>query len=352
MYDTLAALTSASGTVVVGNVTSEQTVGVNVSAVFGSAAVGLVPVTNYYIDVTTVISGEWSLEPGDGQLVAQVGGTVGANTMNVTGYPTLSVGQSYVFFLTYQSPTSGLYGSAATTTGAGQGLFYIQGGNVYSLNNLYPQADSWLPVTADGVPLNQFVSEVQAATTNSSTVASTEPCSAPGVYCGTFQITSGSLTVNGSSSVLQLTLLETGSESMTSATVYINGTVVGAHPTPASEPPGNIAISLVPKQQKVLTLTIPSSTIPILAGRTYTVLVYAWEEQFGRAADSSQETVNIAATQLTTSTSASTTTTSAGSTLALSPTILSGIALMSVVLVVALALGSNRRSVYHSTTCG
>ena len=56
----------------------------------------------------------------------------------------------------------------SVTTGGPQGLFRVQGGNVYSLDNTYPQADSWLPVKADGIPLAQFEAEVEAATTTTS----------------------------------------------------------------------------------------------------------------------------------------------------------------------------------------
>jgi hypothetical protein len=171
-YDTLGALASASITVVVANVTSEDTVGVNDSALFGGN-VGLVPVTDYNVTVSTVISGGgYGLEPGYWLVVPQVGGTLGHTSMNVTGYPTLSVGRSYVFFLTTQAPIEIVYGGSLTTTGAAQGLFYIQGGDVYSLNNMYPQTDSWLPVKAAGVPLDQFISEVQSAASSTTTATS------------------------------------------------------------------------------------------------------------------------------------------------------------------------------------
>jgi hypothetical protein len=99
--------------------------------------------------------------------------------MNLTGYPTLSVGTSYVFFLTQKSPIQDIYSNFTPTTGAAQGLFYIQDGNVYSLDNMYPQADAWLPVKANGVPLSEFVAEVQAAavsttSTSQSAISSTQ----------------------------------------------------------------------------------------------------------------------------------------------------------------------------------
>jgi hypothetical protein len=42
-----------------------------------------------------------------------------------------------------------------------QGMFYVQAGKSYSFDNVYPQADSWLPIKADGVPLAQFVSDIE-----------------------------------------------------------------------------------------------------------------------------------------------------------------------------------------------
>jgi hypothetical protein len=113
--------------------------------------------------------------------MAWVGGTANGTTMNGVGYPTLNVGSLYVFFFGPYSfnpnassysigpPPFGNYwlqfdgGLAAATTGGAQGLFYVRDGDVYSLNNLYPTDDAWLPVQVNGVPLSQFISEVQSA---------------------------------------------------------------------------------------------------------------------------------------------------------------------------------------------
>jgi len=181
-YQTLGALKAASVAIVVAQVTSARTVGYNVSsdlAQFSNppADLGLVPVTGYNITVTTVASGGANLL-GTSFLVAEIGGTANGTTMSISGYPALSVGQSYVFFISiatcapagtseipdiyhavYPPPTY----FTSTTTGGPQGLFTLQGGNVYSLDITYPQADAWLPVKADGIPLAQFVAEVQAA---------------------------------------------------------------------------------------------------------------------------------------------------------------------------------------------
>jgi len=113
---------------------------------------------------------------------------------------------------------------------------------------------------------------------------STLPCSSPGVTCGGVNITSGSLTVNGSYSFLQVTVAETGNAYIGSATVYVNGTVIGVPPASEYEPPGNVPLDIQHGQQAVLVLTIPNSTIPVQAGMTYSVVVYAWEGSPGQRA--------------------------------------------------------------------
>lgn len=180
-YESLADLKATSDFIVVGQVTSTRTVGVNVSGMLSQfytvpENIGLIPVTGYNITVTSSLAG--GFPTGDSLLVSQIGGSVGPTATSVSGYPTLSVGQSYVFFLasggcvqggTDELPT--LYDSVYPepayftyiTVGGPQGLFTVTGGNVYSLDNTYQQADAWLPVKADGVPLIQFASEVQDA---------------------------------------------------------------------------------------------------------------------------------------------------------------------------------------------
>lgn len=176
-YSTMQDLASASAAIIVGNVTSERTIGVNESSlVDGEVRLAPVPVTDYNVTITTVLfdSGNnfgFDISAGYWTIVPQVGGTIGHTTMNVTGYPSLSVGDSYVFFLAHQTSIEGNLYNGLTTTGGAQGLFYIQGGNVYSLDNIYPQADSWLPVKADGVPLSEFITQVQSATTTTSSSA-------------------------------------------------------------------------------------------------------------------------------------------------------------------------------------
>ena len=140
---------------------------------------------------------------------------------------------------------------------------------------------------------------------NTSGISSTAPpCGSPGVYCGGFNITSASLSVNGSEGVLQVTIRETGNMYIGSATVYVNGIVIG--PGPASnylppgnlqhEPPGNLLLNVQPGEQAVLVLTIPNSTISIRSGMTYSVLVYDWEGPPGqRASAGGQASINVKA---------------------------------------------------------
>jgi hypothetical protein len=181
-YNTLSELKSASGTIVVAEITSTRTLGVNISY-FPSpvypAPRSPIPVTAYNITITTVLFGGPDLKPGVDLTVAQIGGAANGTTMSIVGYPTLSVGLSYIFFLSPSSDVLGAVSELATlydavspsftliTTAGPQGLFYVQGGMVYSLDNMYPQDDAWLPVKADGVPLAQFILEVQNASTTS-----------------------------------------------------------------------------------------------------------------------------------------------------------------------------------------
>ncbi len=151
-------------------------------------------------------------------------------------------------------------------------------------------------------------------------VTSTSPCGSQGVYCGDFQIVSGNLTASGSSSVLDVTLKETGNMWIGSATVYVNGTAIGTPPASQYEPPGNIALNVQPGQQTTLVLTIPSLTISVQVGKSYSVLVYAWEGPPGERANAgSPDTMTITATSSatrsqTTSTCLATTTTASNNT--------------------------------------
>jgi hypothetical protein len=187
-YRTLGALEADSGAVLVGTVTSLSTV-----------AVKGVPVTVYNMTISSTIVGPTQLSPGTNLTVAQVGGTAGGKTITLEGYPPLSIGSTDVFFLGYGSRIVGggspgqtatviadpmspyisgvADGLALVTTGGPQGLFSVQEGKVYSLDNLYPQNDAWLQVKASGVPLAQFIQEIQSAvgTTTTTTSVSSSP---------------------------------------------------------------------------------------------------------------------------------------------------------------------------------
>ena len=171
-YQTLTTLIGASTAVVVANVTSSQTSSVNG-----------VPVTEYHVAVVSDIIGTTPVI-GTTLNVAQIVGTSGV-TMNLEGYPSLSIGGTYALFLsstvihstssgtesTVQGVPFGSYiravgnGNDLVTVGGPQGLFYVSGGKVFSLDNEFPQDDAWLQVKANGVPLAQFIAEVRAAQT-------------------------------------------------------------------------------------------------------------------------------------------------------------------------------------------
>ena len=145
-------------------------------------------------------------------------------------------------------------------------------------------------VTASGTFSTMTISDTTTITSK------TIPCGSPGVICGGVNITSASLTVNGSYSVLQVTVTETGNAYIGSATVYVNGTVIGVPPSSEYEPPGNIPLDIQGGQQAVLVITIPNSTISIHAGMTYSVVVYAWEGPPGqRASSGGPNTISVKA---------------------------------------------------------
>jgi hypothetical protein len=171
-YQNLSALAAASWFILVGNVTEAYT-----------ALSDGVPVNLYNVTVTELLKQPTNdlLPTFNGAVqVGEVGGTAtGYNNMTVVGYPTLKVGQTYVFFLT---PSAGadprspfmreinlsLPGVLVEMTQEGpQGLFYVQGGKVYSLDMMYPQADSWIPTKVSGVPLSQFIQEIESVATSS-----------------------------------------------------------------------------------------------------------------------------------------------------------------------------------------
>ena len=176
-YNTLAELAAASDFVFLGNVTAAWTL-----------PSGAVPVDLYNITVVTTLKGQSYTSVVQ---VGEIGGTTGNKSVTVSGYPSLAVGETYVLFV---FPSGGVCCTNGTfvipnapfslivdmafpsalpyvTQGGPQGLFYVQNGNVYSLDNEYPQADAWLPFKADGVPLAQFESEIVAASVSTTSTS-------------------------------------------------------------------------------------------------------------------------------------------------------------------------------------
>jgi len=202
-----------------------------------------------------------------------------------TGFPsaatvTTSTISAPIVTRTFQITTASTGESGASSSGGQNGTFRIS-----STATLSSSAQTAVTTTA------AVTSTTTAATT------ATSPCGSPGVYCGSIQLSSGSLAVNGNSSVLQVTVTEVGNSYIGSATVYVNGTVIGVPPASQYEPPGNIILDVQPGQQAVLVLTIQTSTIAIQSGRTYSVLVYAWLGPPGQRASSGlPQSINVTAT--------------------------------------------------------
>jgi hypothetical protein len=163
-FPTLHDLLQNSGAVLA-NVTSATTVSVN----------GIPFMLYNFTDVETLSSpGGYEAPPGTVATLAWIGGTVNGTTMTPLGYPTLTVGGTYILFVTDSFPSAyipywtninnlAVCCNAYVTAAGAEGLFYLQDGKVFSLDNMYPQADSWLPIKVDGVPLAQFISELQSA---------------------------------------------------------------------------------------------------------------------------------------------------------------------------------------------
>jgi hypothetical protein len=155
VYQTMTALKDASRFVVVANVTSES-----VTSVKG------IPLTVYQLSVVESIEGPGvNKSAGTTTLsMAQIGGAANGTTVSIEGYPTLSVGSTYVLFLNGPgSLYSAYYDGYLTSVGGPQGTFLVQRGGVFSLDTLYPKPDVWLPIKANDVPLSQFIAEVQGS---------------------------------------------------------------------------------------------------------------------------------------------------------------------------------------------
>jgi len=164
-YSTLDALIQNSG-VVLDNVTSARVVSVN------GFPFTLCNITVIEALVPSSPNG-YEAPAGTTGTLAWIGGTVNGTTMTGNGFPTLKVGGTYIMFLTPSFPSGfipywtqvdnqSIDGTAYIPAGGAEGLFYVQNGQVFSLDNIYPQTDGWIPVKADGTPLNQFISQLQS----------------------------------------------------------------------------------------------------------------------------------------------------------------------------------------------
>lgn len=89
-------------------------------------------------------------------------------------WPVIAPGQEYVLFLTNNwscapsppSPPCVLPPTPVASTyiivAGAEGKFLVQNGLVYGYKSLYPRDYSWLPIDANGVPLDQFIQEVRS----------------------------------------------------------------------------------------------------------------------------------------------------------------------------------------------
>lgn len=154
----------------------------NVTAALPVSVKG-VPFMVYNITDLQSLGPAMNVPAGTTASLASIGGTANGTTMTEEGYPILSVGSTYIVFLSLATPDalnpywqylpypidqagsifpgSGPY----ATLGGPQGLFYVKDGNVYSLDNLYPKDDSWLQVKTDGLPLSLFEEELTTGVT-------------------------------------------------------------------------------------------------------------------------------------------------------------------------------------------
>ena len=123
-------------------------------------------------------------------------------------------------------------------------------------------------------------------TNKSSQSSRTLPCGSPGVFCGAVSIAWANLTVSGNESTLEVGLTEIGNMYIGSATVYVNGTVLGSPPADEYAPPGNIMLDIQSNQTGTINLVIPQSLIQIQAGTIYPIVVYAWLGPPGERASS------------------------------------------------------------------
>jgi hypothetical protein len=125
---------------------------------------GAIPTTDFSVYVNGTVKGNVSV--GSTILVRQVGAILSGNrTISDQDDPMMSIGSNLILFLEYPRQTLNgpiQTGSPFFITGGPQGRFVVKSGLVYSLDTIN-QADSWIHVKANGIPIDQFVSQIQAA---------------------------------------------------------------------------------------------------------------------------------------------------------------------------------------------
>lgn len=210
----------------------------------------------------------------------------------------LSLGIAYLPSITRSlgSPTGQI---STSTTGATVDSSTVSTGTMNVPSTTESTSSGAMSSTITGTTVQSTIQTSTVATLTTTNVnqtavssSTTGSCGSPGVYCGNASITSLSLKVGSNSSTLQFTLAEIGNEYIGSATVYVNGTVIGTPPTSEYAPPGNIMLNVTANQSTVLVLVIPASTISIQAGLSYSVMAYIWLGVPGQPADSGLATTS------------------------------------------------------------
>lgn len=152
-YPTLKDLKNASDVILVGKITQ-----------IASNNSGSIPTTDFAVYVNQTIKG--NVTPGSTVLVRQVGAILAGNrTIADQDDPMMSVGGNVILFLQYEciAPNGSIQtGAPFFITGGPQGRFLVKSALAYSLDTV-DQADSWIHVKVNGMPMDQFVSQIEAA---------------------------------------------------------------------------------------------------------------------------------------------------------------------------------------------
>jgi hypothetical protein len=172
---------------------------------------------------------------------------------------------------------------AALILGTGIGYYWNATDTKTTTSTATLTVDHTATQTATGPTITTTLTLI---TNKSSSSSATRPCGSSGVYCGTVLIAWANLTVSGNESTLEVGVTEVGNMYIGSATVYVNGTVIGTPPASEYAPPGNIMLDIQSNQTGTIHLVIAQSLINIQAGMNYSILVYAWLGPPGERASS------------------------------------------------------------------